>query len=112
MSCDGDLWLENPIQSSWIISLAIKAAELQGKRAGRRFLRKVQEYLFLKKKDISEESILIECAEEINLDLDEFKNDLFSSNAKKALKCELNLLEEMDVYNVISIVLYNIMSNE
>ena len=112
MSCDGDLWLENPIQSSWIISLAIKAAELQGKRAGRRFLRKVQEYLFLKKKDISEESILIECAEEINLDLDEFKNDLFSSTAKKALQCDLKLLEEMDVDYVPTIVFFNQLTNE
>src|SRR5690625_7580264 len=82
MSCDGDLWLENPIQSSWIISLAIKAAELQGKCAGRKFLRKVQEYLFLKKKDVSDENVLMECAQDIHLDLDDFSTDLFSSTYK------------------------------
>lgn len=32
MSCDGDLWIENPVSYPWIASLAIKAAELQGKK--------------------------------------------------------------------------------
>src|SRR5699024_11300230 len=90
----------------------IKAAELQGKRAGRKFLRKVQEYLFLKKKDVSDEHVLIECAQEINLDLDEFSADLFSSTAKKALQCDLKLLEEMNVDYVPTIVFFNQLSNE
>ncbi|MRH43394.1 DsbA family protein [Aquibacillus halophilus] len=107
MSCDGDLWIDNPISFPWIASLAIKAAELQGKKAGRRFLRKIQEYLFLSKKDISKEEILFECAVDAKLDLDEFKNDLYSNSAKKALQCDLKLTKEMDVEYIPAMVFFN-----
>lgn len=107
MSCDGDLWLENPISSPWVPSLAIKAAELQGKKAGRIFLRKMQENLFVKKQNIAEEDVLLHCAEESDLDMEEFKRDLFSSSAKKALQCDLKLTKEMDVDYIPTIVFFN-----
>ncbi|MDL4842933.1 ClpXP adapter SpxH family protein [Aquibacillus rhizosphaerae] len=107
MSCDGDLWIENPISFPWIASLAIKAAELQGKKAGRKFLRKLQEYVFLDKKDISKESVLTKCAEEAKLDIEEFKNDLYSTSARKALQCDLKLTKEMDVEYIPTMVYFN-----
>ncbi|WP_407271037.1 ClpXP adapter SpxH family protein [Radiobacillus sp. PE A8.2] len=107
MSCDGDLWIENPISFPWIASIAIKAAELQGKKAGRKFLRKVQEYAFLKKSDISVQDVLIECARDASLDVEEFENDLYSNSAKKALQCDLKLTKEMDVEYIPTIVFFN-----
>ncbi|WP_186575731.1 ClpXP adapter SpxH family protein [Aquibacillus kalidii] len=107
MSCDGDLWIENPISFPWLASIAIKAAELQGKKAGRKFLRKLQEYVFLNKKDISQEEILLDCARNSNLDIDEFKNDLYSSSSKKALQCDLKLTKEMDVEYIPTMVYFN-----
>ncbi|WP_343042452.1 ClpXP adapter SpxH family protein [Ornithinibacillus caprae] len=107
MSCDGDLWIENPINSPKMAFLAIKAAELQGKRAGRVFLRKVQESVFLNKQDISDENVLIQCAKDAELDLNEFKNDLHSPSAKKALQCDLKLTKEMDVDYTPTIVFFN-----
>lgn len=107
MSCDGDVWIENPVSSPWIASIAIKAAELQEKKAGRKYLRKIQEFLFLNKKDISDESILVECAEKSNLDLEEFKKDLYSESAKKALQCDLKLTKEMDVEYIPTMVFFN-----
>ncbi|WP_239984600.1 ClpXP adapter SpxH family protein [Lentibacillus sediminis] len=107
MSCDGDVWMENPVSSPRNASLAIKAAELQGKRAGRVFLRRMQENVFLKKKDISDENVLIQCAEEANLDIDEFDQDLYSDSAKKALQCDLKLTQEMEVDYIPTIVFFN-----
>ena len=58
MSCDGSLWLENPISAPYLASIAIKAAELQGRKAGIRFLRKLQEMVFLEKQNISTLEVL------------------------------------------------------
>ncbi|MBH0228800.1 ClpXP adapter SpxH family protein [Halobacillus yeomjeoni] len=107
MCCDGDVWLENPISSPLATSLAVKAAELQGKKAGMRFLRKVQEYVFLEKQNISDEGVLIECAQKSRLDVEEFKRDLHSEAARKALRCDLKLTHEMEVDTTPTIVLFN-----
>lgn len=112
MSCDGDLWIENPVSSPWIASLAIKAAELQGKKAGRIFLRKIQENVFLKKQNISDEAVLMECAKQSNLDIEEFKDDLYSTSAKKAFQCDLKLTKEMEVDYIPTIVFFNQVSEE
>ncbi|MGV2621828.1 UNVERIFIED_CONTAM: ClpXP adapter SpxH family protein [Halobacillus marinus] len=107
MCCDGDVWLENPVASPFATALAVKAAELQGKKAGMRFLRKVQEYVFLEKQDISDEKVLIECAEQSKLDVREFKKDIHSDAAKRALQCDLKLAHEMEVDSTPTIVIFN-----
>lgn len=112
MSCDGDLWIDNPVSSPWIASLAIKAAELQGKKAGKLFLRKIQENLFLRKRNISDEEVLFEIAKEAKLDSQEFKNDLYSPSAKKAFQCDLKLTKEMEVDYIPTIVFFNQIAEE
>jgi len=107
MSCDGSLWLENPIPAPYAASIAIKAAELQGKRAGIRFLRTLQELLFLEKQNISDVSVLVECAKSVELDIDEFLKDLHSNSAAKAFQCDLKITAEMDVHEVPTLVFFN-----
>ncbi|MFB1050094.1 ClpXP adapter SpxH family protein [Paraliobacillus sp. JSM ZJ581] len=107
MCCDGDLWMEHPINYPSILPLAIKAAELQGKKAGKRYLRKIQECAFLNKRDISTEHNLIICAYEANLDIVEFKKDVYSTSAKKALQCDLKLVKEMEIDYTPSMVFFN-----
>ncbi|MBN6205000.1 DsbA family protein [Ralstonia pickettii] len=96
----------------WITSLALKAAELQGKRAGKKFLGRVQHKLFLEKQNISELDVLLECALEANLDMQEFEKDILSSPAKKAYQCDLRLTNEMDVDNLPTMVFFNQMVEE
>ncbi|WP_307257678.1 ClpXP adapter SpxH family protein [Oikeobacillus pervagus] len=107
MSCDGSLWLESPISSPYIASIAIKAAELQGRRAGQRFLRKLQELLFLNKQNISNFDVLEQCANEVELDLEVFIQDINSSSAAKAFQCDLKISNEMEIDEVPSLVFFN-----
>lgn len=107
MSCDGDIWLENPISSPFIASLAIKAAEFQGRKAATLFLRKMREFLFLDKQNISEKSVLLECAKLAELDVHEFEKDLHSKRALKAYQCDLKISFEMEVKEYPSLIFFN-----
>lgn len=95
------------VTQPWITSLAIKASELQGKRAGKVFLRKLQEKLFIEKANISELDVLFTCARDANLDMQEFEKDIVSSSAKRAYQCDLRLTSEMDVDTVPTMVFFN-----
>lgn len=107
MSCDGSLWLENPVDAPYNVSIALKAAELQGRRAGIRFLRKIQEVLFLEKRNISDLEILRDCAKSAGLDVEEFTNDMHSESAAKAFQCDLKITSEMDVHEIPTLVFFN-----
>lgn len=108
MSCDGDLWLESPISSPFAASIAIKAAELQGKQIGIRYLRKLRELLFLNKRNTDKKEILLECARSIDgLDQDEFEKDLHSESAIKALQYDLKTTKEMGVALFPTLVFFN-----
>ncbi len=107
MSCDGSLWLENPIDNPYIVSIAIKAAELQGRRAGLRFFRRIQEMIFLEKQNTSNLEVLKECAYRSGLDVEEFMKDIHSDSAAKAFQCDLKITSEMDVNEIPTLVFFN-----
>nr|WP_233522598.1 ClpXP adapter SpxH family protein [Peribacillus glennii] len=107
MSCDGSLWLENPISSPYGASIAIKAAELQGRKQAICFLRKLQEFLFLEKQDISDLQILTQCAREVGLDVEEFTKDITSESAARGFQCDLKITSEMDVNEIPTLVFFN-----
>ena len=50
MPIDGDVWLEDPLNSSYPPSIAFKAAQLQSGEKAILFLRELREMVFLKKK--------------------------------------------------------------
>ncbi|KAB7667643.1 ClpXP adapter SpxH family protein [Bacillus sp. B1-b2] len=107
MSCDGSLWLDNPIVSPHLPSIALKAAELQGRKYGMRFLRKLQEVLFLEKQNISSFEVLKTCADTTGLDVIEFVTDIHSDIAAKAFQCDLKITREMEVTEVPTLVFFN-----
>lgn len=88
-------------------SIAIKAAELQGKRAATRYLLKFQEHAVLKTKNITSYNALIQIAEEANLDIEEFVTDFGSKEVARAFQCDLYITREMEVDEVPSIVFFN-----
>lgn len=79
------------------ISIAIKAAALQGNKAGSDYLRNIQESLFLYQKTDPVDTIIQHAAEQSTVDVHEFENDLFSASAKKAYESDRQLANEMEV---------------
>lgn len=94
------------------IIMAIKAAELQGKNAGYHFLKKIQERFFIKKENITDLTVLLKCASESNLDIDEFLNDLNSNSAKRASQCDIKITKEMKVNQAPTLVFFNHLRDE
>ncbi|WP_010302034.1 DsbA family protein [Kurthia senegalensis] len=88
-------------------SVAVKAAELQGKKAGSRFLRKLQEYVLMDEKDVCLSSTLNEIAEHCRLDMVEFHSDFRSMEASRAFQNDLCVTREMEVNEVPSLVFFN-----
>lgn len=88
-------------------SIAIKAAELQGKRAGFRYLTKLQEYALLSNQNVNSHTTLITIAQEVQLDMEEFMVDFGSKEAARAFQCDLYITREMEVDEVPSIVFFN-----
>lgn len=88
-------------------SIAIKSAEFQGKRAGYRFISKMFEYAFLKSRNITSFSVLVEIAEQLLLDVDEFKRDFSSKNVLRSLQVDLYMAKEMEVDQAPTFVFFN-----
>src|SRR5699024_1831756 len=86
------------------LGLAIKAAGLQGNKACRQFLGKIQEGYFLYDDDFLNDEVLLNYAELIDLDLNEFSNDIFSNSAKKAYQTDVKLIKEMNIKEFPSLV--------
>ncbi len=107
MSCDGDVWLEVPIHSPHAPSIAIKAAEMQGRQLSVQYLRRLRELLFLHKKNITDEEVLIECAKDTDLDVELFKKDFHSNCALKALQCDMKTTLEMGVDKSPTFIFFN-----
>ncbi|GAK05788.1 YjbH-like, GTP pyrophosphokinase domain [Geomicrobium sp. JCM 19037] len=107
MCCDGDVWRENPFSNTELPALAVKAAEMQGRQSGIRYLRRLRELLFLNKKNVTEEDVLVDCAKEAGLDEREFNNDFHSGTISRALRCDMSTTEEMGVQEVPSMIFFN-----
>ncbi|KFM99566.1 DsbA family protein [Bacillus clarus] len=111
-SCDGKVHMQDASSTPYLVSMAIKAAELQGRKAGSKFLRKLQEYISLENASNPSIELLLACAEDSGIDAYEFKKDLHSASAKKAFQCDLKFTNEMHITEIPSLVFFHANSNE
>ncbi|PFR31707.1 hypothetical protein COK19_02695 [Bacillus cereus] len=111
-SCDGKVHMQDASSSPYLVSIAIKAAELQGRKAGSKFLRKLQEYIFLENVSKPDWELLLTCAQQSGIDVEEFKKDLHSISAKKAFQCDLKFTNEMHITEIPSLVFFHANSDE
>src|SRR5690606_8085928 len=75
MPIDGDVWLEDPLSSSYPPSIAFKAAQMQDRDKAIVFLRKIRELLFLEKKNITRWAHISIAARAAGLDEAQLKKD-------------------------------------
>ncbi|WP_242918628.1 ClpXP adapter SpxH family protein [Pontibacter liquoris] len=96
MPIDGDVWLEDPLHSSYPPSIAFKAAQMQDKEKAVLFLREMRELLFLDKKNITRWEHLAAAAEQAGLYVAQLKTD-YETKAKHLFEEDLKLAREFGV---------------
>lgn len=96
MPIDGDLWLEDPLDSSYPPSIAFKAAQLQDKDKAVEFLRELREMVFLQKKNIAKWEHIATAAKKSGLDVNQLKTDA-SGKAKTLFEEDLQLARQYGV---------------
>lgn len=111
MPIDGDVWLEDPLHSSYPPSIAFKAAQLQDKQKAISFLREIREMVFLHKKNITKWENLELAARKVDLDVKRFNVD-YEENAKFLFEEDLKLAREMGVRGFPTLFFINDQGNK
>jgi len=96
MPIDGDIWLEDPLNSSYPPSITFKAAQIQSEDKAVEFLRVIREMVFLEKKNITKWEHLVTAAAKVGLDTVKLHQDN-ESLAKDLFQQDLNLAKQMGV---------------
>jgi predicted DsbA family dithiol-disulfide isomerase len=96
MPIDGNIWLEDPLHSSYPPSIAFKAAQMQDNEKAILFLREIREMVFLQKKNITKWEHLENAGKKVGLDIAKFKND-YEGKAKELFEEDLKLGKELGV---------------
>lgn len=96
MPIDGDVWLEDPLNSSYPPSIAFKAAQMQSNEKAILFLREIREMVFLQKKNIAKWENLEAAAKTVGLNVQQLKTD-YNGKAKDLFQEDLKLGKELGV---------------
>ena len=97
MSIDGDVWIEDPLSSSYPPSIAFKAMQKQGEDIALIFLRNIREMVFLEKKNITKEHYLLKAVEKSGGDTIQFLTDYNNENVKQSFYSEIEEGRKMGV---------------
>jgi putative protein-disulfide isomerase len=90
MPIDGDVWLKDPLNSSYPPCIAFKAAELQGGVKAANFLRRIREMVFLENRNITRWEHLRQAAQECGLDTTQLVQD-YNGRAQQLFRDDLAL---------------------
>lgn len=96
MPIDGDVWLEDPLHSSYPPSIAFKAAQMQDNAKAVLFLRAIREMLFLQKKNITRWEHIESAALQVGLNAAQLKTD-FEGKATTLFKEDLDMARQFGV---------------
>jgi predicted DsbA family dithiol-disulfide isomerase len=96
MPLDGDVWVEDPLNSSYPPSIAFKAAQIQRPYKAKAFLRRIQEMVFAEKKNITKWEHLERAAMDTGLDPEQLLSD-FMLKAKELFVEDIHLKEQLGI---------------
>lgn len=96
MPIDGDVWLEDPLPSSYPPSIAFKAAQRQDAHLAVLFLRRIREMVFLEKKNITRWEHLAAAAVAVGLDAERLAQD-YAGAAEQDFQADLTLARQYGV---------------
>ncbi|MFC4353636.1 DsbA family protein [Chryseomicrobium palamuruense] len=97
------LEIEHPV----LPSIAVKAAEFQGKRMANRFLSNLQEAYFVYRQNVNSLATLKGIAYESSIDVKEFLEDIRSRECARSFQSDLSISCEMEIDEFPSIVFFN-----
>lgn len=89
MPIDGNVWIEDPLDSSYPSCIAMKAAQIQSKEKAVTFMRILREKLYIEKKNIAKWENIADAAQLSGLDIHKLKTD-YDGNAKMLFQEDLN----------------------
>ncbi|MBP8822064.1 MAG: DsbA family protein [Flavobacteriales bacterium] len=92
----GDVWLEDPLPSSFPPSIAFKAAQLQDPAKALVFLRRQREQVLTEKKNITKWPVIAEAAQFAGLDTVRLRSD-FAGAAPSLFQADLTLARSLGV---------------
>lgn len=96
MPINKNIWLEDPLPSSYPPSIAFKAAQLQDTGKAVMFLRRIREMVFLEKKNIIKKEFLFRAAYDVGLDAARLIRDL-EGKAQMLFREDLVLSDLLEV---------------
>lgn len=89
MPIDEKLWIEDPPDSTYPASIAVKAAQRQGEVVGERYLRRVREMALTECRNIERREVLVQAAQDVGLDMVRFKSDLSDPSTEQAFRDDM-----------------------
>jgi len=110
MPIDGNVWIEDPLDSSYPSCIAIKAAQMQSKEKAVYFMRILREKLYLDKKNIAKWENIAEAAKIAGLDVPKLKADY--DDAEELFQDDLNLGKTLGVRGFPTLFLANAENNQ
>lgn len=96
MPIDGDVWIEDPLESSYPSCIAMKAAQIQDKEKAVLFMRILREKLYLEKKNIAKWENIFETATLSGLNIEKLKVD-YAGDGKANFQKDLEYARELGV---------------
>lgn len=93
---NADVWINDPLDSSFPPSIAFKAAQMQDNDKAISFLRRIKEMVFVEKQNIEKWEVLETAAIECDLDIEKLRADI-QGEAPNHFKKDLELAKALNI---------------